>query len=277
MNRITKNLFRLPAYRMIIIAAFALANIATAQTPTSTPTAPQKPADNKPATTATRPQDKKLPKADKLFENYVKALGGNKALTRYTSRVSKGTVLIVQQNVTGTVEVMQKAPDKALTVMTLTGFGEIRTGFDGVNAWVKDPLTGLRDMKGNELAAQQRAANFSQGNLRKSYTRVTTTGTMRVGERETYVVEAVLPNSQTPDKLYFDVQSGLLLRSDTLTESPQGKFQIETYYEDYRTIDGVKIPFTLRQSLGAITFLTTLTEIRHNVAVDESVFRKPAM
>lgn len=275
MNHITKNIFRFPAFRMTIIASFALANIAAAQT--NTTTAPQKPNDNKPATTAARPQDKKLPKADKLFENYVKAIGGEKVLNRYTSRVSKGTILIVQQNVTGTVEVMQKAPDKALTVMMLTGFGEIRSGFDGTTAWVKDPLTGLRDMKGNELAAQRRAANFSQGNLRKSYTRVTTTGTMRVGEREAYVVEGVLPGSQTPDKLYFDVQSGLLLRSDSLTESPQGKFQTETYYEDYRTIDGIKIPFTLRQTLGAITFLTTLTEIRHNVVVDESVFRKPAM
>ena len=52
----------------------------------------------------------------------------------------------------------------------------------------------------------------------------------------------------------------------------------QTDFEDYREVDGVKLPFTIRISNIDTYFSLTrrLTEIRHNVAVDDAQFRMPA-
>ena len=55
---------------------------------------------------------------------------------------------------------------------------------------------------------------------------------------------------------YFDVKTGLLLRQD------------DDFYEDYREVDGVLCPFTIRNA----NTLIKLTEVKHNVAVDDARF-----
>ncbi len=77
----------------------------------------------------------------------------------------------------------------------------------------------------------------------------------------------------------FDVQSGLLLRRVVLTETKLGPDPEQTDFEDYRDVDGVKLPFTVRVSyLDDNHFGTTrnFTEVKHNVAVDDATFSMPA-
>jgi hypothetical protein len=41
-------------------------------------------------------------------------------------------------------------------------------------------------------------------------------------------------------------------------------------------VDGVKLPFTIRQTSDMGTFIIQITEIHHNVPVDDAMFAKPA-
>jgi hypothetical protein len=50
----------------------------------------------------------------------------------------------------------------------------------------------------------------------------------------------------------------------------------EIYLSDWRTIDGVKIPFKTTQTMPNQTFVFTLEEVKHNVPVDETIFEKPS-
>lgn len=49
-------------------------------------------------------------------------------------------------------------------------------------------------------------------------------------------------------------------------------------FEDYRKVDGVKLPFLIRISNIDPHFSSTrrFTEIRHNIALDDARFRLPA-
>ncbi|HET6669511.1 MAG TPA: hypothetical protein VFH15_04690 [Pyrinomonadaceae bacterium] len=47
---------------------------------------------------------------------------------------------------------------------------------------------------------------------------------------------------------------------------------IEMYFDDWRTVDGIKYPFRISQSTGNLTFGFTVNEIKHNVPVDASLF-----
>ncbi len=247
---------------------------ARAQTPSQTPA----PAAAPPAAAQAKPEakaDEKLPAAEVLFDKYLKALGGEAALDKFKSRVMRGSVEIAPMGVKGTFETTQKAPQMSLTTMNLTGLGVIQQGYDGAVGWAKDPFTGLRELKGGELVTVQRAASINPGNWRKSYGSMKTTGRSKVGDREVYVVEGAY-TTDTPDKLYFDAQTGLLLRMDAVVNSPQGRIVSETTFDDYREVDGIKVSHSLRAVMGAATLVTRVEEVKHDVALDDKSFAKPA-
>lgn len=250
-----------------------------AQTATRTP-APaaaspaQTPAPAAQAKPAARP-DESLPAAEALFDKYLKALGSEATLDKFKSRVMRGTVEIVPMGVKGTYETTQKAPNMLLTTMTLAGLGTLQQGYDGAVGWSKDPFTGLRELKGGELANVQRAAFINPRGWRKSYTSLKTTGRAKVGEREVYVVEGAYA-TDTPDKLYFDAQTGLLLRMDVVIDSPQGRIVSESVMDDYRDVDGVKVPHSLSVGVGAATVITRVTEVKHDTTPEDKIFTKPS-
>lgn len=246
---------------------------ARAQTPAQTPAPAATPAaaQAKPEAKA----DEKLPAAEVLLDKYLKALGGEAALDKFKSRVMRGTIEIAPMGVKGTFESSQKAPQMSLTTMNLTGLGTLQQGYDGTVGWAKDPFTGLRELKGGELAAVQRAALLNPGGWRKAYKSLKTTGRSKVGEREVYVVEGTHAGD-TPDKHYFDAQTGMLLRTDAVVDSPQGRVISETTFDDYREVDGVKVAHSIRAVLGAATVVTRVEEVKHDVALDDKAFAKPA-
>ena len=123
----------------------------------------------------------------------------------------------------------------------------------------------------------KRQADFYRDiRLRELYPKMTVTGSAKVGGHDAYVVEAT-PAEGGADKLYFDTQSGLVLRMDSSVETPAGRLATEIYFEDHRDVDGVKIPFTIRQpEPAAAAFTVKITELKHNVPLDDAAFDKPA-
>jgi hypothetical protein len=217
-----------------------------------------------------------LPTVDKVLDNYLKAVGGRDAWEKLTTRLSKGTIQIPAMNMSGAVEINEKAPDKSYTVTTIPGFGDIRQGFDGSTGWTSDPQSGLHVMAGQELAEIKRDSQFYMAlKLREIYPHIILKGKDKVGDRDAWILE-VTPADGSPDNLYFDAQSGLLLRQKGERESPNGKAQIQTDLEDYHDIDGIKLPFTIRQTSDMGTFIIQITEVHHNVPVDDAKFAKPA-
>jgi hypothetical protein len=49
-------------------------------------------------------------------------------------------------------------------------------------------------------------------------------------------------------------------------------------FEDYRDVDGVNLPFTIRSSNAAAfdTAVRRFTEVRLNAPVDDAIFNRPA-
>ena len=243
---------------------------ARAQTPQQTPA---------PATPSTMPApaakpDDKLPTAEEVLDKYLNALGDEATREKFKSRVTRGSIEIAPMGVKGTFETSQKAPQMAVTTMNLTGLGVMQQGYDGSTGWAKDPFTGLRELKGGELAAVQRAAHLNPSGWRKEYKTLKVTGRSKVGEREVYVVEGAHAGD-TPDKLYFDTQTGLLLRTDAVVDSPQGRVMSESTLDDYRVVDGVKVAHSISTSLGAATVVMKVEEVKHDVALEDKLFAKP--
>lgn len=218
-----------------------------------------------------------LPTVDQLLEKQLKAVGGKEAALKLKSRVIKASLEVPAMGATVTAEFQSKAPNKTLNVIEIPGVGTIREGFDGTMGWSQNPFTGLSEKSATEVAAIKRQADFYRDiRLRELYPKMTVTGSAKVGGHDTYVVEAT-PAEGGTDKLYFAADSGLVLRMDSTTETPAGKLATEIYFEDHRDVDGVKIPFTIRQpEPSAAAFTVKITEVKHNATLDDALFLKPA-
>jgi outer membrane lipoprotein-sorting protein len=217
-----------------------------------------------------------MPTVDQIIEKYYQSIGGKAAHEKLTSRVAKGTFDIPAMGAGGPFESYSKAPNKNIIIINIDGFGTVQQGFDGVVAWATDPQSGLREMQGAELSAAKRDADFfGTVKLKENFPKMTLTGKSKVGEHEVYVIEATTPEG-TPEKFYFDTQTGLLLRVDSERESPQGKIKVESYLEDYKEVDGIKIPFTSRQNTEAMSFTLKFSEVKHNVSIEDTKFKRPA-
>ncbi len=84
-----------------------------------------------------------------------------------------------------------------------------------------------------------------------------------------------LRQGQPPVQLYFDEQSGLLLRELRYAESPLGLNPTQIDYADYRDVDGVKTPFRWTIARPSGRFTIQLEQVKQNVPIDDAKFVKP--
>ena len=234
----------------------------------------------KPVAEITTPVDKtapvaKLPAAKEVIEKYVAAIGGRQAHEKFKTRSIKMSIEFAPMGIKGTGETYMASPDKNFSKLNLAGVGELLDGYDGTTAWTISPLEGSRDKTGAELAQSKMRSNFYRDiNLDKLYPKLEVKGIEKVGASDAYVVLAT-PDGLDPETFYFDTKSGLLLRSDSTIASPQGKLNGKTFYEDYRDVDGIKMPFKTRTVLPQFEIVSTLTEVKNGVAIDDKIFNKP--
>jgi zinc protease len=217
------------------------------------------------------------PTVASILDHYVSALGGHDAIQRSTTRVAKGTIEIVGMQGVGTAESYSKAPNKYLTIVQLPGVGLFKRGFDGTSGWVSDPdpKKGLTDMSGQDLSSMRRAADFYQSiKLNEIYPNMKLSGQQNVAGRPAYEIDSD-PGDGTVRRMFFDVENGLLVRNDEELDTPQGRASTLSYYEDYRDVQGVKHPYTIRQVQGETTATIHLTQIISNQPVDDAMFIKP--
>lgn len=234
---------------------------------------PTKPTQKKAVAKATVPA--KTPTVQEILAKYTQALGGRAANEKIKSRMMKGTMEISPMAIKGDFQSYAAAPNKSLTRATLAGIGDLIEGFDGQNAWSVNPLQGNRDKQGEELAQTKLINNFYREiNLAKIYPKMELKGTEKIGASDAYVLVGT-PENLSPETFYFDTKTGLLLRQDSIVISPEGKMPTKTFFEDVRDIDGIKLPFKIRTVMPQFEIVITTTEVKHNIAVDESKFAKP--
>lgn len=224
-----------------------------------------------PAAPAGRPEQ---PTVQQVYEKYVAALGGREAVAKFGTLVVKGTREASQGRV-WPFEAMVKAPDKFLMVVEIPRQGTSSQALSGAAGWVKNPR-GQRALSARELGEMRATAeSFAVVKFTPSPT-MRVAGRRKVGERDALVV-LDRPSERVARRYFFDERTGLLLRVLTLTDALLNPLPEQVDFEDYREVDGVKLPFVVR--LSAIdtfnSYTRKLTEVRHGVPVEDGIFEMP--
>jgi len=217
-------------------------------------------------------QEAALPSVDQLLDRYEQAIGGKAALMKVTSRVMKGS-RVGADGVLVPEEVYQKAPNKLL-VMTSYPDVVFRSGYNGTAGWARSSK-GESQIGSEQLAEITRdAESFANTRIRELYSQMNVEGRATVGERDAFVVSGTT-NKGLAERLYFDAQTGLLMRRYRESKTALGPFPTQTDYEDYKEVDGVKLPFSIRWSMPGRSWGRKIAEVKQNAAIDDAIFNPP--
>lgn len=218
------------------------------------------------------------PSADQVLDKYLQALGGASRLASVTSFVARGTSGgYGPEGDRRPVEIFAKAPGQRTTIIH-TLDGDSTATFDGRGGWYAAPHRPLPvlALTGGELDGARLDAQLSFPlQIKQAFGRWRAGAVTTIKDRPAQVLQGTSPGG-TLASLYFDRESGLLVRLVRFAPSKVGRLPTQIDYADYRDVAGVKLPFrwTVTWLSGVDTF--ELSEVRPNVPIDAAKFAKPA-
>lgn len=219
------------------------------------------------------------PPADQILDKYIQALGGAQRLAGITNIVAKGTYQGYDEADKSALEIYAKAPSQRAMIVHGSS-GDTATIYDGSSGWTAAPDTDtpvpVLALTGPFLDAARLDAQFSfPGRIKQTLTQWRVGYPSTIDDRDVQVVQGTSTGG-APVKLYFDMESGLLVRLVRYAELPVGRNPTQIDYADYRVVGGVKMPFrwTMTWTDGRATL--ELSQVQTNVPIDAAKFGKPA-
>jgi zinc protease len=217
------------------------------------------------------------PTVAQIVERFIEATGGRNAWLKTKSQYAAGTIGVSGVDNTGTYEVYSKG-NQSLVVMRFNNGVEIRNGFDGQRSWSQTQQAAPQYGSPAKLAATKRDADpYKYLHFAEHFPNAKLKGVTDIDGSKAYIVEAKAVGETNPELLYFDLKTGFLVLRDTSHHNGDGKVIPDMiYYSDYRFVDRVKIAYTLRIIQGDMTITTKHSNVKINLAIDDTIFRLPA-
>jgi|ERR1700754_2195659 len=211
-----------------------------------------------------------------IIDSYEKALGGKAAIDAVTTLTTRGTFTTSVFRDAGTFETWSKEPNKSLMTIDFPRLGKLKKGLDGDVRWVQTPLGTTSEQSPTAMAEIERDSDiYRAGKLAKLYESIRFDMKARNNGHDVYILEGK-PAKGPSEKLFFNVQTGLLERWDMARKQPgRGTVFVKVHLDDYRAVQGLKVPFSIRFAFESFELLMKLDEVKHNVAIDDAMFRKP--
>ena len=175
--------------------------------------------------------------AEEIINKYITAVGGQAAIDKIKSRTATGTITTANGQ-SGTYELGQIGDKTIETIVTPRT--TMRIGLTSTGAWESNGPN-VRELAGGDLTRVRNTYQlFSFLKLKEQYTRLRSGGREKVGDRDAYVVTASRSDTEI-ERLFFDVETGLLVRRIAYLRTMVGIIPQQWDFEDYRDVDGVKM------------------------------------
>ena len=214
-----------------------------------------------------------LPSAQAILDKYLAAVGGAAVLQKIKTRVQTGNIEVTGKKYP--IEIYSQAPDNRVSISHLPS-GPSVTAFNREAGWLSTP-NGIRRMSSAEQqAARIDAELYFPLQLPRMYQEFEVSSGELINGKATYLVSA--KGKGAPGlRLYFDQESGLLVRLIRFAETPLGRNPTEIDYADFRVADGVKLSYrwTLARPNGR--FAIQIDAVKQNVPLDEGQFVTPSI
>jgi hypothetical protein len=210
--------------------------------------------------------------AAKIMDQYVKAVGGAKIMARIQTLAIEGRVTSAADGRTGTFTLETKLPDRYYSELMADDKSWIEA-YNGKSAWRENgagEVATLLGLESSQLAAAGQYYNVRLLNLKKNKLAVSLVGHSQVGGKDAWQIE-VTAASGMKRRVYFDVETHLIAQE----EATIGGVEQRITYADYRTVDGIKLPYQIGLQRGDDTYQVAVTGVEVNGAIEQAVFDFP--
>ncbi|HEY7336854.1 MAG TPA: photosynthetic reaction center cytochrome c subunit family protein [Bryobacteraceae bacterium] len=221
-----------------------------------------------------------VPSADQIFDKYLQAVGGAVKAAAITSVVFKGTYQGYAEP-QAPVDIYVKAPNQR-TMIVHTDGGDRTTTCDGSHGWMAapaadKPLPVITYSNGDLDAVRLDAVLSFPAGIRQAITKPLV-GSSSIDDKDVVVVQGTANGGHSSIKLYFDKQSGLLVRQVRYADTIIGQVPVQVDYSDYRDVApaGVKLPFHIITTWTDGRSDVHLSSAQTNIPIDAAKFNQPA-
>jgi hypothetical protein len=207
----------------------------------------------------------------KIIEQYVRAVGGSKALGKIQTLSLEGTFTDAAGKA-GTYTLDTKLPNRFYSEL-LAGEHGVIEAYNGKSAWhqtAAGTLGTLTGAEGMQLEAASQIYNSRLVDLKKHKIAAAFTGHAQINGKDALQVE-VTSATGIKRQLFFDPQSHLLLKEAATV----GGVNQEILYSDYRPENGVQIARHMELHRGDASYDITITRAIINGPIGERVFDFP--
>ena len=218
---------------------------------------------------------------DEIIAKSVEARGGLRKIkavqsVRMTGRISFGP------NLEGSLLVEMKRPGRLREQVTLGEKTMLRTtnGTEGwvINQFEEDP--GPKPVSSSELANMLQKADFERPvvDYTQKGNKVELVGHDKLDAKDTFKLKVTLKDGQIRYD-YIGASSYLELKWEGRVKKDDEDFQAESFFSDYRSVDGIMFPFEIdSDSPGSESRQKIIFEkIEINPSLDDARFGKPSL
>ncbi len=209
--------------------------------------------------------------AKDVIDNYLEAIGGKEKFSNVEDRTTIMRGEIMGQNLS--IVIKQKVPNK-LKQNIRSGEMKQTILYDGTKGVmiIGDKKTEL-DNKELEKLKLEAAMNFLLDP--ESYgVSLELTGIETVDSLLCYKI-VLITEEGTCWEQFYEIDSGLKIKEVKEVETTLENFVQETFYSDYKEVDGLKFPFKIKQSFGMQTIEMNISSVKLNEGLDNSIFEIP--
>ena len=203
--------------------------------------------------------------AKTVLDNYIKAVGGEKAIKSVKTIAMVGTTSIPQAPAPLSFSSKVDVKGKMVVELAMGGMSLMKSAVTEKGGYMsqqgqKKELTGeeLEKMKASAVPFEELTLAAKPG--------VTVTAIEPINGSDAYAVK----NGDTTN--YYDVKSGLKVAEAAVKDQGGQKMTLMTYYKDYRDVKGVKVPFNIVKNVG-IELDIKLTDVKINEGVTDADFQ----
>jgi hypothetical protein len=209
--------------------------------------------------------------AGKIVDQYVKAAGGGRALARIQTLTLEGT-FTSDDGKSGTYTLDTKLPNRYYSELLVGEKNQIEA-YNGKSAWHQNAGGELGTLVGSEGMQLEAAAQYYNSrllNLKKNKITLAFAGHAQVRGKDALQLEVTMA-AGVKRQAFFDPQTHLIVKEAATV----GGVEEEILYDDYRMVDGVKLPHKIDLHRGSDKYDISVTRAVINGTVGERVFDFP--
>jgi hypothetical protein len=209
--------------------------------------------------------------AQKLVDQYIKATGGSKTLSKAQTITLEGT-FNTPDGKSGTYTLNTKFPNRYYSELVVGDTSWIEA-YNGKSAWHRSSngeISTLVGAEGNELEAAGLYYNSHLVDAKKKKLGIGFAGSFPVRGKDTLEIEVTTP-AGVKRHVFFDAQTHLIAKEEATVDG----IEEQILYDDYRTENGVKLPLKIELHRGKDAYNITITRAAVNGVIGERVFDFP--